>query len=190
MLMRAGGRIAAGRGTLQDYAAVAGKGSKLASTLLCSSTRLAPVRKQSSKIRVPKRLLKTLLLAPVLLVVLRCRYWCPCTDKQVTLAKPLLKVLNLRRHNLLQSLLGGAAHGIGTLVNKVQGPPVLLLRSKDPAVIEKTLNELSPGLMKLHAKSCLKNYHRLKIRGLSNQFSKTFHDHKKKFLSPRLLNAV
>ena len=169
-----------------------GKGSKLASTLLCSSTRLAPVRKQSSKIRVPKRLLKTLLLAPVLLVVLKVPLLVPkCTDKQVTLAKPLLKVLNLPPPQpYCKAYLVELPTVLVRLLTKSKALPVLLLEVKTLLLSRRHSTNSARGLMKLHAKSCLKNYHRLKIRGLSNQFSKTFHDHKKKFLSPRLLNAV
>ena len=47
---------------------------------------------------------------------------------------------------LLQSLLGGAAHGIGSLINKTQGPARTIARSKDSGGIDNTLAQLHPEL--------------------------------------------
>lgn len=144
----AGGRIAAGRGTLQDYAAVAGKGLQtgLDATMFFNPARAgakAIIQNPGAKEVAKDLIVSSGAIGGTQGAATGAQVYGQTGDAGQAAAEG---AKSAAATTLLQSLLGGAAHGIGTLVNKVQGPARTIARSKDPAVIEKTLNELSPGI--------------------------------------------
>ena len=144
----AGGRIAAGRGTLQDYAAVAGKGLQtgLDATMFFNPTRVgakAIIENPGAKEVAKDLLISSGAIGGTQGAATGAQVYGQTGDAGQAAAEG---AKSAAATTLLQSLLGGAAHGIGTLINKTQGPARTIARSKDPGGIDNTLAQLHPEL--------------------------------------------